>query len=72
MTKQEVLDLLKTRGIELEIAACGCCSSPYVRIVVDGAEIVNEDYYNISQASIESDIKSAERLAKLIEEGNKL
>lgn len=36
LTQDEVVAMLKERGVELHIGGCGCCSSPAVAVVIDG------------------------------------
>jgi len=43
MNRSEVLQILKDRGIEVGIGGCGCCSSPWVTIKIDGEAVYEED-----------------------------
>lgn len=48
MSKEEVIKLLKSKGIELSIDGCGCCQSPIVSIIIDGVKVVDDQSnYNI-------------------------
>jgi len=43
MTKEEVLAEFAKRGIKVEIGGCGCCGSPWVKVLIDDVEVFNED-----------------------------
>ena len=43
MTASEVLDALEARGVLIDIGACGCCMSPWVKIMLDGVLVFEED-----------------------------
>ena len=48
MTKEELLKALAERGIQVNIHGCGCCGSPWVEVMIDGQEVFNEDYADMS------------------------
>ena len=35
----EIKKALKSKGIRMEVNACGCCDSPWVQLEVDGVSI---------------------------------
>jgi hypothetical protein len=43
MTQDELEAELKKRGIELQIGACGCCSSPWVAVKIDGEKVFDDE-----------------------------
>lgn len=43
MDKEELIAALKERGIELDIGACGCCSSPWVKVKIDGEKVFDDE-----------------------------
>lgn len=51
--KKEILEILKSRGIELTTGGCGCCGSPFVSIKVDGETLIDEDECNLPPDSYE-------------------
>jgi hypothetical protein len=53
--RDRVIELLKARGVEIEIGGCGCCGSPFVKVVVDGEIIVDDEHVNIPVHQYERD-----------------
>lgn len=49
MTKEEVLAEFAKRGIKVEINGCGCCDSPWVKVLIDDEVVFEED--NVSMDS---------------------
>lgn len=39
----KVMATLRERGIVMKIGGCGCCSSPWVSLTIDGVEIFKEE-----------------------------
>lgn len=46
-TKEEVKELLKAKGVSLNVSGCGCCDSPWVALEIDGVLVVDEGFYNL-------------------------
>ena len=46
MTKKELVVALKKKGVRIAVMACGCCSSPYVKVESDGKVVIESDEYN--------------------------
>lgn len=44
---QEVKLQLLNRGIKIDVAACGCCDGPWVRVEIDGSVILDAKEANI-------------------------
>ena len=42
MSKEELLAELAKRGIKVEVSGCGCCDSPWFRVVIDDQEVFGE------------------------------
>jgi hypothetical protein len=43
MKVEEVQKLLLAKGIRINVGACGCCDSPWIKIEVDGCVVFDED-----------------------------
>lgn len=43
MSKDELLAELAKRGIKIDIGGCGCCGSPWVKVVLDGQLVFDQD-----------------------------
>lgn len=41
-TLEEVVAILKERGIELTLGGCGCCESPWFSVTIDGEEVYDD------------------------------
>ena len=52
---KEIRDILRDRGIDLEITGCGCCDSPSVKLTIDGILLVDDGCYNISDWHIDKE-----------------
>lgn len=46
MTKEELEAELIKRGIQINVAACGCCSSPWVAIKLDDKLVFQDENTN--------------------------
>lgn len=44
MDHDELVAVLKERGIELNLAGCGCCGSPWLEVKVDGKSVYETDH----------------------------
>lgn len=45
--RAKVEKILKERGIRLNVAACGCCGSPWITIEIDGQVVLNSEMLHI-------------------------
>ena len=42
-SKNRVIEILKAHGIEMSVAGCGCCGSPYVSFKYKGEFIIKNE-----------------------------
>lgn len=44
-TKQQVMDILASHGIKMNVTRCGCCGRPTVSFEYNGDLILDDEYY---------------------------
>lgn len=54
MSTDELEKALEERGIRVNIAGCGCCNSPWVKIEIDGEVVFDEDDADIKMIEEDS------------------
>lgn len=48
--QEETTKRLAERGIKLYTAACGCCSSPWIKITIDDVVVYDTEGWNFGNA----------------------